>query len=469
MPRLAALALAAFAHPDDARRAPLLGDRRSDPASATAHPLPQERVDARRADPRRDRHRRAPVVVVAREEAGAPGPRRPADRRLILRRYWTRRAGARWTAGVTTCISADSHVTEPPDTYIDRIDPAFRDRAPRLHHDDTLGDVMLIDNGQSLVPYWLVAAAGRPADEVRLDSGRTFAELHRGGWDPEARARRPGRGRRERRGHLPVGRHAALQPSRRRLQARVLRGVQPVDRRVLRVRAGRDWSASARPRCARRRRASATSRRFEGLGLRGVMLPGVPPNADYDDPMYDEFWDAVVDIGLPPSFHILTSRHRHAVRAEHPRPEAEQLHVDPARQPGHRRHARVRGRVRTASRPARRVRRGRRRMGAALHVPRRPRVRPPPQLAHRRRALEGAERVHPRERLPDVPGRLGRVPRRRTDERRAAHVGERLPAQRCDVAGFAGAARRARAAPERRTRATASCIATRPTSTASPL
>jgi predicted TIM-barrel fold metal-dependent hydrolase len=37
------------------------------------------------------------------------------------------------------------------------------------------------------------------------------------------------------------------------------------------------------------------------------MLPGMPPNADYDDPMYDEFWDAVVDSGLPPSFHILTS------------------------------------------------------------------------------------------------------------------------------------------------------------------
>ena len=88
---------------------------------------------------------------------------------------------------MTTCISADSHVTEPPDTYIDRIDPAYRDRAPRLHHDATLGDVMLIDNGQSLVPYWLVAAAGRPADEVRLDSGRTFSELHRGGWDPQAR------------------------------------------------------------------------------------------------------------------------------------------------------------------------------------------------------------------------------------------------------------------------------------------
>src|SRR5215468_12165565 len=86
-----------------------------------------------------------------------------------------------------TCISADSHVTEPPDTYLDRIDPAFRDRAPRLDHHDALGDVMLIDNGQSLVPFWLVAAAGRPTEEVRLDTGKHFEDLWPGGWDPVAR------------------------------------------------------------------------------------------------------------------------------------------------------------------------------------------------------------------------------------------------------------------------------------------
>ena len=38
------------------------------------------------------------------------------------------------------------------------------------------------------------------------------------------------------------------------------------------------------------------------------MLPGIPPEKDYDHPMYDELWDAIVDLGLPPSFHILTSR-----------------------------------------------------------------------------------------------------------------------------------------------------------------
>ena len=50
-------------------------------------------------------------------------------------------------AATELCISADSHITEPPDTYIDRIDPKYKDRAPRIGRDDTWGDVMVIDNG----------------------------------------------------------------------------------------------------------------------------------------------------------------------------------------------------------------------------------------------------------------------------------------------------------------------------------
>src|SRR5262249_56743765 len=88
---------------------------------------------------------------------------------------------------MTACMSADSHVTEPAGTYVDRIDPKYRDRAPRMHYDETLGDVMLIDGGKTLVPYWLVAAAGRPAEEVRLDTGKRFEELWRGGAEPRAR------------------------------------------------------------------------------------------------------------------------------------------------------------------------------------------------------------------------------------------------------------------------------------------
>ena len=87
----------------------------------------------------------------------------------------------------TFAISADSHVTEPGDCYVDRIDPAFRDRAPVADTDDVMGAVMDIDNGRSRVPYGMIAAAGRPAEEIGPSLHVGWDELHPGGWDPEAR------------------------------------------------------------------------------------------------------------------------------------------------------------------------------------------------------------------------------------------------------------------------------------------
>ena len=42
-------------------------------------------------------------------------------------------------------ISADSHVTEPPNASVDHIDPAYRDRAPRLQHVEGAGDMFVIE------------------------------------------------------------------------------------------------------------------------------------------------------------------------------------------------------------------------------------------------------------------------------------------------------------------------------------
>ena len=59
-------------------------------------------------------------------------------------------------------ISADSHITEPPNTYVDHIDPKFRDRAPKMVHDDRKGDLFVIDGMKNAIPMGLVAAAGVP-------------------------------------------------------------------------------------------------------------------------------------------------------------------------------------------------------------------------------------------------------------------------------------------------------------------
>jgi predicted TIM-barrel fold metal-dependent hydrolase len=49
-------------------------------------------------------------------------------------------------------------------------------------------------------------------------------------------------------------------------------------------------------------------RKIKELGLRGVMMTGNPQVSDYNDPIYDPFWEAAIDLDLPLSFHILTSR-----------------------------------------------------------------------------------------------------------------------------------------------------------------
>src|SRR3546814_14548834 len=47
---------------------------------------------------------------------------------------------------------------------------------------------------------------------------------------------------------------------------------------------------------------------IKALGLRGVMMPGMPAVEDYDSPVYDPFWEAAVDLELQLSFHILTTK-----------------------------------------------------------------------------------------------------------------------------------------------------------------
>src|SRR5262245_66445629 len=83
-------------------------------------------------------------------------------------------------------ISADSHITEPPRTYLDRIDLRFRDRAPHVVRDPTRGDLFVIDGLDKPIPMGLVAAAGKAAEELRMFGAR-MEDMHAGGWDPRAR------------------------------------------------------------------------------------------------------------------------------------------------------------------------------------------------------------------------------------------------------------------------------------------
>ena len=308
-----------------------------------------------------DRGLRRAASTRARCPGGSSGARSPGrERRLRI-----------------PIISADSHITEPPNTYVDYIDPAYRDRAPQhgrrrrgrrrpvrhRRHEAPGGDGPRGGGGQ--------AGRGDPRQRraVRRPAPRRLG--------PRGPAGRPGPRRRGRRGHLPDRRHGALQPPRRRLQEGVLRRLQPLDRRVLRARI-----------LDRLLGCGQTAMRSPEEGIADLAVDqGARPagrddagrsgrRADYDYPAFDEFWEAAIELGLPLSFHILTTRGERTRGPKH-----ERVPVGRAGLPGHHGDARARRRVRAPPRAAGRVRRGRRRLGAALHVPDGPRLQAPPLLA----------------------------------------------------------------------------------------
>ncbi len=212
----------------------------------------------------------------------------------------------------TPVISADSHVTEPPNAYVDYIDPKWRDQAPRLENRGEAGDLFIIPGMRAPVPMGLVAAAGKPAEEIRV-AGVLFKDLHRSGWDPAAR----------RADQIRDGVAAEVIYPTVGMQ---LCNHKDFDYKKACFDAYNRWIAeycSADP--ARLLGCGQTAMRTpeEGaadlesireLGLRGVMMPGDPAVDDYDSTAYDPFWEAAIDLGLPLSFHILTTRDKAPVR-----------------------------------------------------------------------------------------------------------------------------------------------------------
>ncbi len=83
-----------------------------------------------------------------------------------------------------TCISADSHVIEPPDLWLQYIEPRYKERAPHLVRGEAHDSYMCGD--MELLPIGSVAAAGVPGEKVTRH-GRFETHIPRGGWDPHAR------------------------------------------------------------------------------------------------------------------------------------------------------------------------------------------------------------------------------------------------------------------------------------------
>ena len=201
-------------------------------------------------------------------------------------------------------ISADSHITEAPNTYLDYIDPKYHDTAPRIVETENKGDIYVIDGMRATIPMGLVAAAGQEWNE--LNSKAKYSEIHRSGWDSNYRLAD------QKRDGISA---EVIYPS----VGMVLCNHPDFDYKKAAMDAYNRWISeycSVDPNRLIGLGQTAMRSPEEGIedlhkmkaaGMKGVMMPGNPQVEDYDSPIYGEFWDACTDLGLVPSFHILTN------------------------------------------------------------------------------------------------------------------------------------------------------------------
>jgi predicted TIM-barrel fold metal-dependent hydrolase len=201
-------------------------------------------------------------------------------------------------------ISADSHICEIEACYAD-IDAKFQDSRPKAIFDEHAGAVLEIADLGIKLPMGLICTGGRPPE----DFGRPipWEEIHPAGFDPKERLKiQDEEGVRAEVLYPSLGLMLCNHPNVDYKKAcfdaynRWLEGFCETDpERLLGI-----GQATVRT----IDEGIEELRSIKAKGFRGVMLPGDPAVEDYDHTCYDPFWEACIDLGLPVSFHILTTK-----------------------------------------------------------------------------------------------------------------------------------------------------------------
>lgn len=208
-------------------------------------------------------------------------------------------------------ISADSHITEPPNCYKDYIDPKYRHRAPHVEIGPKGGEIYVVDDFNEGKPYAVnfggMAAAGLDPRDIKLDT-RKFEDLHPGGHDGKARIADQDRDGIAGEVIYPsVGMILCNHPDAEFKQAcmwaynRWLQEFQSVAPDRL-FGLGQTGVISVE-------QTVTDLAKIKDMGFCGAMFPCDPATGfEYDDPRFDPVWEAAVSLKLPITFHILTSR-----------------------------------------------------------------------------------------------------------------------------------------------------------------
>ena len=202
-------------------------------------------------------------------------------------------------------ISADGHVVEPPNLWLERIDQRFRDRAPHVVASDK-ADLFVVDGLRPFAASDLGGAMatlkveGKPIEDRKHNRK---AEVRAGAYDPVARLKDQ---------DLDDIRAEVIYPG----DALFLFAAPDLEYKRACIRAYNDWiadfcsvaptrllGAAMLPLGGPVQWAIEETRRVVKLGLRSVMVPSGYPKVPYGDPYYAPLWSELQETGIPLTIH----------------------------------------------------------------------------------------------------------------------------------------------------------------------
>ncbi|MDH4144627.1 MAG: amidohydrolase [Acidimicrobiia bacterium] len=205
-------------------------------------------------------------------------------------------------------ISADGHVCEPANCYVDYIDPKYRDEAPRIVEQDDGTEAFVVPGMRRPVALGFVDGAGfKPRERLKRAKTMRFSDVRKGAYGGKERLEYMDRdGLAAELIYASVGmgicmhrdaeyKQACMKAYNRWLQAMCSEAPE----RIYGLAQTAVLSVDS---------AIADFQEAKDMGMVGMMMPGDPINEDYDHPDYDALWECATDLDLPIAFHILTNR-----------------------------------------------------------------------------------------------------------------------------------------------------------------
>lgn len=206
-------------------------------------------------------------------------------------------------------ISADSHVNEPGQLWVERIDHAFRDRAPRVLENppgQRPGAYMVVEGIPPIHLAQGMGAGKTPEELPTFFRDSTYKDIRPGGWDPAERLK-----------DMDID-GVAAEVIYTTLGFRQFWLTDAALQRAC-FRVYNDWLAEYCAYAPQRlaglamislydiETAAQDLRHIAKQGLRGALIWASPPDdVPYSSPRYDPFWAAAQDLNLPISLHSIT-------------------------------------------------------------------------------------------------------------------------------------------------------------------